>query len=197
MCFLQINAQNSGGKRMNFQAYSGGMMLHTGYIFGGKLNIDAYNQDIKIDGFAFGLGGTMKFNFGKHLRIGAEGYSTSLNYGKNTSYIKLGWGGLLLDCKWDINKLSVFVGGSFGGGNVKNVMIINKLDHNTIGKDAIYRKYSVILIDPFIGIEYAISTKIRLITKADYILNIGKQQTDFATGVRVYVGILFFNEIKK
>jgi len=197
MYFLQVNAQQDNtGKKMNFQAYSGGMMLHTGYVFGGKLNIDDYNQNIKIQGVTFGIGGTLRFNFGKHLRTGLEGYSTSVNYGKNKSYMTLGWGGLLIDCKWDVKKLCVFVGGTIGGGAVKNVTVVNDTNINPIGKTALYRKYAVILVDPFIGIEYALSPKIRLIAKADYIINVGKQQPDFATGVRVYAGVVFFHQLK-
>ncbi len=40
------------------------MMVHTGYLHG---NIKALDYDAK--GFTFGLGGVLRFHFGKHFRI--------------------------------------------------------------------------------------------------------------------------------
>ena len=44
--------------------FDGGMMVHTGYLHG---NIKALDYDAK--GFTFGLGGVLRFHFGKHFRI--------------------------------------------------------------------------------------------------------------------------------
>jgi len=193
---LRTSILASDGNKMAFQAYSGGMMLHCGYVFGGTVKADAFSEKIKVEGVPFGLGGLLRFHFGEHLRIGGEGYSTTLRYGKNKSYATLGWGGLLIDCKWEINKFTVFLGGTIGGGSLKNVIITNDRIDNPKEKDAIYRKYSVMIFDPFLGVEYAVSQKIRLIAKVDYIFNIGKKQSDFATGTRFYAGIIFLHASK-
>jgi hypothetical protein len=54
----------------------------------------------------------------------------------------------------------------------------------------------VLIADPFIGMEYGITRRIRLITKVDYMMNITQKQTDFAMGPRVYLGIVFFHGVR-
>jgi len=192
--FLQVNAQNTENRKINFQGYSGGMMFHTGYLFKGEINISDFQEKIKIEGTPVGIGGLLRFHFGKHLRIGGEGYSSTLQYGKNKSYMTLGWGGLLIDCQWKINKFTLFLGGTVGGGSVKNITVVNNLSTHTAEKNAVYRKYSVMIVDPFLGMEYIITRRIQLITKMDYILPVAGKKSDFATGPRIYVGIIFFHD---
>ena len=186
-------AQELDNNKMNFEGYSGGMMLHTGYLFGGKINMINPQKNSNIQGFPFGIGGVLRFHFGKHLRIGGEGYSSNLQYGKNKSFLSLGWGGFLVDCHWNINKFTVFCGGTIGGGSVKNVRIINSVSANSMDKNAIYSKYAIMLIDPFVGMEYRISRRINLIAKVDCIVNLVQKHPDFPTGTRVYAGFVFLH----
>jgi hypothetical protein len=44
---------------------------------------------------------------------------------------------------------------------------------------------------PFAGFEYALSKKIHLMCKADYIFNVSNPQADFLTGTRFYFGFAF------
>lgn len=197
--FMQVMAQNQeeNSKKMCFQGYSGGMMLHTGYLLGGKIKVANFPEKIKIQGAPFGIGGLLRFHFGKHLRMGGEGYNSSLRYWKNKSYTSLGWGGLLVDCQWKINKFTVFAGGTIGGGNLKNTTVLNNASSHFIEKNAVYQKHTVMLIDPFIGMEYAIAQRVRLIAKIDCLVNLTPKQSDFAIGPRFYAGIVFFHARKR
>ena len=49
--------------------FSGGMMLHTGYL-DGQLPQVGY----RTKGAPFGLGGTLRLHLGQHWMIGGEGY---------------------------------------------------------------------------------------------------------------------------
>jgi hypothetical protein len=181
---------------MYFQGYSGGMMIHAGYLWAKGISVPNAHEQIKMDGMTWGIGGLMRLHFGKHFRVGGEGYNSSLHYGKNKSYATLSWGGLLLDCKWKINKFTLFLGGTVGGGSVKNIRILDAVSPNSTEKNAIYRKYTVMIADPFLGMEYAISQRLYFITKADYIFNITEKQPDFAKGIRIYAGFVFFHTRK-
>ncbi|MEG1555186.1 MAG: hypothetical protein RR356_00465 [Bacteroidales bacterium] len=186
---------------MHYKAFSGGMMLHTGYVFGGKSTVyDAHHNFIgskEMKGTPWGIGGVLRFHFGKHLRIGTEGYSTNLQYGKNGSFVQLGWGGFLMDCQWIIEKFTLFVGGTLGGGGVKNLTLLDNSHTDFVEEGhATYRKYGVGLLTPFMGFEYAVTPKLHLIVKLDYIMNITNPQPDFVTGPRIYFGVLFCRERK-
>ena len=189
---VQTNAQDVSSKKTSFQGYSGGMMLHSGYLSGGAVGIHSH-ESISLQGAPFGIGGLLRFHVGKHLRIGGEGYNSTLHYGNNKSYMTLSWGGLLVDNPWKLNKFTVFPGVTVGGGSVKNITVVNNHPDSSIEKDAIYRKYSTLVVSPFIGMEYALSPKMHLITKIDYIVDIGGKQSDFARGARVYLGVVFFH----
>ena len=188
---LQTTARDLSSNKMYLQGYSGGMMLHTGYLSGGKVNIPS-QKPIQMWGAPFGVGGLLRFHFGNHLRIGGEGYNSTLHYGKNNSFMTLSWGGLLIDSPWEINKFTFFPGITIGGGNVNNITGLDKFIDQ--GQEAIYRKYAVMIADPFIGMEYALNRKMHLITKIDYIINITGKQPDFTKGPRIYFGIVFFHE---
>ena len=194
--FLQANAQDAEGNRMNLQGYSGGMMFHTGYLSGGCLNMPDNQGKINIEGMPAGIGGLLRLHLGKHLRIGGEGYTSTLSYGKNESFMTLAWGGLLIDSPWKINKYTAFFGGTIGGGSIKNITVLHTPPSHSIEKSAVYRNYSVMTAVPFMGMEYALTRRIHLITKVDYIVNIAQKQSDFAMGPRVYAGIIFFHTTK-
>jgi hypothetical protein len=192
--FLQVNAQDTEQKNTYFRGYSGGMMLHTGYLTAGKIIMPGVQE--KIHGAPWGIGGLIRFHFGKHLRLGGEGYTSTLYYGKNKSYTTLNWGGLLMDCQWKINKFTVFCGGTIGGGSVKNIALSNDTSIQQGERNALFRKYTLMVAAPFVGMEYAITSRIRFITKVDGIFNIMGKQPDFTIGPRIYAGIVFFHEKK-
>ena len=180
-----------------FSGYSGGMMIHSGYVSAGNVTFTPPNGGVpvtaKISGLPLGIGGALKIHFGKHLRIGTEGYSSNLRYGKNGSYEHTGWGGLLADGVLPLGRWFPFAGITLGGGGVKNVTALQDttgdfaLDDGTTS----YRKYTFMALAPFIGVEYALTARIHLVLKADWLLDATSRQSDFVRGPRVYFGFMF------
>lgn len=180
---------------MKYRGFSGGMMLHTGYVqsrAAAAIVSHGASHEIRPDGAPFGIGGAIKFLFGKHLRIGTEGYVSTLGYGKNDSRAETGWGGILADCVWAIGKWDIFMGGTVGGGSQTNITILSQIENDYIAEDCIsYRKYGFAAIAPFFGAEYAVSPKANIVVKIDYLLNVSNPENDFVTGPRLYVGFMF------
>ena len=54
-----------------------------------------------------------------------------------------------------------------------------------------YRKYGFAALAPFAGIEYAVTKKVNLVAKIDYLVNLSNPQDDFTTGPRLYIGFMF------
>ena len=52
-------------------------------------------QSGRLSGASMGLGGALRVGFGKYLRVGIEGYVSTLKYKPKGSSAKIGWGGLL------------------------------------------------------------------------------------------------------
>lgn len=206
LCFIVFDTTASDsqnkGSRMSFRGCSGGMMLHVGYAQSGTFTLyddeDVVFHD-NIRTASYGIGGAMRVMFGNHLRIGMEGYTTKSKISKYGGFTSAGWGGLLLDSKWDINKWTVFVGAAFGGGGFKSVFIADyDKDHNNLNDFVLddnvsYRTYPFVAVDPFVGFEYAITKKVHLFSKIDYLLNVSNNTNDFVTGPRLFFGIMFYH----
>lgn len=62
-----------GLKAQKKQLFDGEMMVHTGYLID---NIPAL--DYKASGMSFGFGGVLRFHVGNHVRLGGEGYVSTL-----------------------------------------------------------------------------------------------------------------------
>lgn len=181
---------------MPYSGFSGGMLFHTGYVWGGTADLTSGGLPVgsqRMEGMPTGLGGGARLHFGKHLRIGGEGHLSTLNYGDYASHIRIGWGGILADCIWQKRKFSPFAGVTFGGGSAKNLTLTSKtpLDFE-VEPNASYRKYSFLCIVPFAGVEYAATDKVRIMLKADYMLNLTNRQPDFVSGPRIYIGFSFY-----
>lgn len=184
-------------KRMAFSGYGGGMMLHTGFVQSREFNLYAPNgtlrQSMRLRGMPFGIGGAIRVRFGRHLRVGGEGYVSTLRQRKTKGYNTIGWGGLLADCSWTKNKWTFFIGGTIGGGSVKNLLFTEASNNDFLLEDGIvaYRKYSLLCIAPFLGFEYTLHDSIRLVVKTDYLCGLTPTPVDFTTGPRLYIGINF------
>lgn len=194
----QPDGESSSRKSpLAFSGYSGGMMIHSGYVSAGNVTFTSPNGSVpasaKISGLPLGIGGALKIHFGKHLRIGTEGYSSNLRYGKYGSYEHTGWGGLLVDGVLPLGKWFPFAGITVGGGGVKNVTVFQDttgdftLDDGTTS----YRRYTFMAVAPFLGVEYALTARIHLVLKADWLLDTTSRQSDFVRGPRVYFGFMF------
>lgn len=200
---LCVTAQNNSGTNKSlfkYRGFSGGMMLHTGYLRSDCFSLYDFAHanlgELQIEGMPFGLGGALRFNFGTEyhqLRVGGEGYTSTIKYSPNDSYEKIGWGGLLLDYYYHgSSRVRPFVGATFGGGGVKNHTYLEEVNSDyEIEAHSSFRKYSFFCMSPFVGIEIAVSKKMLLVLKADYLMNVSNRQSDFADGLRLYVGVIF------
>jgi hypothetical protein len=201
MVFLTITG-TSQEKKIGFFGYSGGMMLHTGFVSGKPMSFaypdGASYQNLKIEGLPFGIGGAIKINFSEHFRIGAEGYISTLTYGEYGSYSKCGWGGILFDYALQKARWSFFAGATIGSGSVNNLTLFDDmpLDNVIENHSVSYRNYKFMALTPFAGVEYALSDKMHAIFKMDSLFNINHPQADFVTGPRFYFGIMFTHENK-
>lgn len=182
--------------KMKFSGYEGGMMVHSGFVSSRAVSFvspSGAGTDMVIKGAPLGIGGTFKAGFGRHLRIGGEGYVSTLNYGAHKSSETLGWGGVLADCIWTRNRWSWFIGGTVGGGSIKNVTLLADMPMDFVLEQgsASYRRYAFVALVPFAGVEYAITPRVHLMLRADWIINAGNPQPDFATGPRLHLGFMF------
>lgn len=178
-----------------FSGYQGGMMFNFGYVASREYSIydntGAVVEKIKSSGSPIGIGGALRINFGEHLRIGAEGYVSTL-HSKNNSYNQIGWGGLLVDSKWEIKRWTIFTGAVIGGGSVKSLIHLNNTPNDYILDEyTSFRKYAFCAVAPFFGAEYALTSKIHLVMKADYLLNVSNFQDDYPSGIRLFIGFMF------
>lgn len=195
--FASSNADSSDAKAkpLEYRGFIGGMMIHTGYVSSRDFTVTSLSgqtHEFNASGAPFGIGGAAKFMFGKHLRIGAEGYVSTLGYGENGSHTKTGWGGLLADCAWDLGKFRLFAGGTIGGGSHTDITIVSPIADDYTAEEFIsYRKYGFAALVPFIGAEYALTHKVSLVAKVDWMLNLSGRQDDFVTGPRLYLGFMF------
>ena len=170
-------------------------MIHSGYLFGGTSAPhtpagQAFPAQ-RMQGFPTGIGGATRFHFGPHLRIGSEGYNSTLKYGPYDSYTQIGWGGVLADWYWDKGLVSPFVGITFGGGGVKNTTFTAPTEDDFVTEAVSFRKYGFATAVPFIGLELAVTQKMLLTFKADYMLCLSRRKPDFVSGPRLYIGFTF------
>lgn len=192
---MAASAQDKQQSKMKFSGYSGGMMVHSGYVWGSNLvfPVPGTVHRIAVKGAPLGIGGTIKVGFGEHLRVGGEGFVSTLNYGRHGSYSSTGWGGVLAECLWTSGRWSWFVGGTVGGGGVKNLTMLEEipLDMRPEAGSISYRHFGFMAVAPYIGMEFALTPRIHLCTKIDWMLNMTNPQPDFASGPRIYLGFMF------
>lgn len=167
--------------------FDGGMMLHTGYLCGEVM------PGLNASGAPFGVGGLLRYHFGKHWRVGAEGYVSTLKLLGNGSYVKYGWGGVVGDFHLTFGKFLPYVGLTVGGGSNTAYLM---MDSPTAEWDPVettyYRQKAFFLIDPFIGTDFALTKAIHLTLKIDYLVPFG-QNLYMATGPRFSFGVLFYH----
>lgn len=186
----------SPSEYFRYQGFSGGMMLHTGWVSGGSLTLQtpagvALPQQ-RVQGMPYGIGGAIRFHFGNNFRIGTEGYVSHLNYGGTGSRMDVSWGGLLADWRWQVGRFSPYLGMTFGGGGVRNLTLVDaRRDDMVLEEGVSYRTYSFMAVAPFVGVEFEMTRRMRLVLKADCLLNVSSPQPDFPVGPRIYFGFIF------
>lgn len=187
---------------MAYNGYQGGMMFNIGYVQSRNFQFQDNNglllgEFSNLSGASMGLGGALRVGFGKYLRVGIEGYVSTLKYKPQGSSAKIGWGGLLLDSHWHIKKFTIFTGGVIGGGSYTHITMIDKgmsvVDNDYIVENQYvsYRHYPFLAIVPFVGMEYSLTKRISVVAKIDYMLNVTNWADDYAAGPRFFVGFMF------
>lgn len=184
-----------------FQGCSGGMMGHIGYLFGHPAGATLPSgENISPQGMTYGLGGSMRVNLKKHLRIGCEGFSSTVKSGvtdlhnslQKGSYIRTGWGGVIADACWRLDKVWPYVGGSVGGGAMRTLSIVEgNQDDWSPEQTAILHKQGFGYVNPYVGMDYCITKRIHATFRLDWMLAFAKQQLVLPTGPRLYIGIMF------
>ena len=184
-----------------YSGFSGGMMLHLGYLYGGAASGDgSWGVGRTMSGGTMGIGGAARVHLWNHLRVGGEGFVSSMpvgmsNYAKvlqSGSYVRNSWGGVLADAYWQCGKVWPFVGGTIGGGAQRSLYIIDgsQDDWQEEGR-AVFNKQTYFMLDPYVGVEVLLTSHIHLTFRVDYVLPIVCSGLLEPYGVRGYVGFMF------
>ena len=172
------------------KGFSGGMMVHTGYLTGCD-NPYGYNAS----GATFGIGGVARLHISKHFRAGFEGYFSNMGLGGNLadgSYNKLFWAGALCDWFWKLGRFYPYVGCTIGGGmETAFYMFDGSSEDWDLEDEVVFRKQPFFAVDPFIGVEYQVGDALRLTLKADWMLAINSEGLNRPMGPRLYFGFIF------
>ena len=190
------NDQKSGILRYN--GFQGGMMLHAGYLSGAPAEKPGSNEipfSYNASGITRGLGGAARVRFGEYLRVGIEGYVSTLPLNDDLSegsYIASSWGGVLADFYLERGRWSFFTGATVGAGSRKNLLIFegSMLDWNAEEK-VFFHKNFFVGVDPFVGVEFALTEVIHLVFRVDYLMQVNEKRLSDLIGPRAFIGIMF------
>ena len=187
---FNLSAQEASGQKKAIKGFSGGLMVHTGYLSGCD---NPYGYI--MSGATFGIGGVAKVHLTSHFRTGFEGYFSTMGLSRDVekgSYNKVFWTGLLADWYWKCGKFYPYAGATVGGGMETSFYMFEGNRHDWLPEaSAVYRKEAFFAVDPFIGVEYAVGDALRLTLKADWLLAVNKDGLNRPMGPRIYFGFIF------
>lgn len=198
-----------------FSGFSGGMMIHGGYLFADSpekvfsnsgLGNSDYLSGLPKDGFTMGLGGTLRVHLIDHIHVGAEGFVSTMPMMSSGSSLRSGWGGAICDYYTDWGKVRPLIGLGIGGGVTqrlfvpKEAQVVTSTD--SISYNASYTKTPFFYLDPYIGLEVGLKGHMSLLIRIDYLLPFGKAGSiltkdikwgDFMSpnGPRLHIGVMF------
>ena len=185
-----------------YQGFSGGMMGHAGYLFGE--NADAPKADNGLicspQGGTFGLGGALRVHLWNHLRVGGEGFVSTMNSGTTNmkhvlqkgSYIRTGWGGVLMDACWRKEKVWPYIGGSVGGGAMRSLYVLDGSQDDWIAENKAYlHKQSFFYVNPYVGMDWCMTQKVHMTFRVDWMVALHAGEVVLPTGPRLLVGFMF------
>lgn len=174
-------------KKKILRGFDGGMMVHSGYLFG---NLDGAGYYAK--GAPFGIGGVIRLHFGEHFRLGSEGYLSTLRQRGNGSYLKYGWGGLLADFYTVLGRFQPYGGLTIGGGAMTTLLMSENPESAWAPiNNTRYNKQGFLSVDPFVGFDVIIIGPLHITFKVDYLCPISKSKL-LPHGPRAYIGFLFY-----
>ena len=167
------------------QLFDGGMMLHAGYLDGKVAALD-----YRAKGMTFGIGGVLRFHIGDVLRVGFEGYVSTLDQMDNGSYVRTGWGGLVADGCWRLGRWMPYACLCVGGGRASSLLMFAGDDSDWITEpNVVLHNEMFVHITPYIGVEYSLTDAVHLTLKADRLTPLTGEA--IPTGVRLYLGFIF------
>ena len=188
-------------KQSVFQGCGGGMMVHAGYLFGQPTGATLpTGEQVGMQGMTYGLGGSMRVHLYKHLRVGMEGFSSTMksevtdqhDFLQKGSYVRTGWGGVIADACWRLEKVWPYIGGSVGGGAMRTLSVVEgSQDDWEPEQIAMLHKQGFVYVNPYVGMDYCITRRIHATFRLDWMLAFSKGQLVLPTGPRFYVGIMF------
>ena len=170
-----------------FTGFSGGMMLHAGYLFANDptkvfsnsgLGSSEYVKGLPKDGVCFGLGGALRTHLINHIHLGAEGFVSTMPLMKTGSNVRTGWGGVLCDVYGNWGKVHPMAGMTIGGGAMKRLYVPDQkaveqpstVDSTTTIYNSSYVKTPFFFIDPYVGLEINLAKHMALLIRIDYML---------------------------
>lgn len=207
-----IRGVNSSDSTRVFQGFSGGMMLHTGYLFGQDqraphgVSGDLYSPE----GATIGIGGAMHVHLWRLLRVGCEG-SVSTMYSSMTncrhllergSYVRTGWGGINVDACWrDLpevghTQLWPYVGAAVGGGAMRSFYLMEGNQNDWLDEQrTLFHKEPFVYLCPYLGMYISLTSRVHLTLRLDWLLAFRTQDPQSPiinpTGPRLYMGFMF------
>ena len=186
MLLFIVLAMSMIGHAQAKQRFDGGMMLHTGYLCS---HYKAF--DLNAKGMAFGLGGTLRFHIGNHLRVGGEGYVSTMKRTQGEgSYARISWGGVVADAYWRLGRWMPYVGGSIGGGKCSTLLVFDGDDNDWIAEtNTMLHNESFFFLNPYTGVEFALTETVHLTFKIDRLIPL--KTIDMPRGIRCYLGFVF------
>ena len=199
---LQIKAQE---KSEVYQGFSGGMMVHTGYLFGMDKAAPKVSdgRSYSPQGASFGIGGSLRVHLWKNLRTGFEGFVSTMPSGvmdnrdllKTGSFVRIGCGGVLADACWRMEKAWPYIGAAVGGGVRRSLYMLDG-DERTWDKqsDTYFHRQSFFYVTPYVGCDYCLTSRVHLTFRLDWMLAIHANDLVRPAGPRVYLGIMFTHE---
>lgn len=172
------------------KGFSGGMMVHSGYQYGCD---NPFGLDISAP--TFGIGGCAKVNFSDHFRAGFEGYFSTAPIKRGVesgSHNKLFWTGVLADFFCTRGKFTPYIGTTLGGGMEAAFYMFDGDKHDWTPEGmTVLHKQPFFVIDPYVGVEYAVGAALRLTLKADWMLALNSDGLNKPMGPRIYFGFIF------
>jgi hypothetical protein len=207
-----------------FTGFSGGMMVHAGYLFSDDprkvfsnsgLGSEDYVKGLPKGGFCYGIGGALRIHLINHIHVGGEGFVSTMPLMGTGSKVRSGWGGAFCDVYTTWGKVRPLVGMTIGGGATSRLyvpkqaaVVVSTASDNMI-YNAAYTKTPFFLLDPYIGLEIGLKGHDAVLIRIDYMLPFGKNSSKLTdnvkwsnflspSGPRLYIGFMFgkFNKNK-
>lgn len=199
---LLVAEETAESKPSVYQGFSGGMMLHSGYLFGVNqaAPADASGKSYSLQGAPIGIGGALRVHLWQLLRVGFEGSVSTLHSGMTNqrdrlqtgSYSRIGCGGINADACWRNDKVWPYIGAALGGGSIRSLYIIDGDQADWLPeKETFVNKQSFFYVTPYVGIDYCATRKLHLTFRFDWMLAIRQSRLIMPTGPRLYVGLMF------